>query len=145
MGRRKRREHTSIEPAAATTKTKRTTQTKGASWHTPTVIMAGPRSTRRINRNYLQELDLTVYATSKNPRHQRMRRRERLLVLELALVALQFLLRPRGHLPSAESRKGPSSQRLRRQGIKDPAPDLEAIIRRADAPEGPGGRDFGFS
>ena len=29
--------------------------------------------------------------TSKHPRHQRVRRRERVLVLELALVPLQFL------------------------------------------------------
>ena len=66
-----------------------------------------------------------------------MRRRERLLVLELALVPLQFLLRPRGHLPRAESRKGPGRRRPRRQGIKDPRPDLERVVRRTHLSEGP--------
>ena len=67
------------------TKPKRTTQTKDASWNAPAVITAGPA---RVESTGTRP---KFTPTSKHPRHERMRRRERVLVLELALVPLQFL------------------------------------------------------
>ena len=74
------------ETAMATTKPKRTTQTKNASWNAPKIITAG-RAARVESTGTRPKFT----PTSKHPRHERMRRRERVLVLELALVPLQFL------------------------------------------------------